>query len=63
MYGKRLLIVIVGAVIGAIACVTVAKLLHLEKPGSLSMGMAGGIVGAFTGRAVARRQPATGRGN
>lgn len=54
MSGRRLFIICLGAVIGAIACATVAKLLHIERPGSLAMGMAGGIVGAFSGRALTR---------
>ena len=56
MNGKRLLFVILGAALGAVICASVAKLLRVGEPGSLAMGIAGGIVGAFSGRAITRRQ-------
>ena len=59
MNGKKFLIVMLagalGAAVGALACVSLARLLRWGKPGGLALGMAGAILGAFSGRAAAKR--------
>lgn len=55
MSGKQLLIIIVGAVIGAIACVVVLRLLNFQNPVTIAGGVAGGVAGALSGQFAARK--------